>query len=171
MSYFDPDAILCERECIPIRLTSPIFQGAPLRQHCQVLESSGPADSPDAHASTRLNTPIWLARGLHNRTHAAVVEVPLTYTDSALRCYTAPGAPGRGDDVSEFFYDVGMHVCSLLAPEEGEGLKKRVLEVYQRRYFEIVRQAVGERSSGLGVGKRRKCVRELSLAQGVVEQK
>ena len=162
MSYFDPDAILCERESIPIRMTSHVFQGAPLRRHCHVLENASNAQTPpaDVATQTRLNVPVWLAKGLQKYSQ---VEVPPTYSDNAMRAYKAPGATRRrNDDVTEYFYDVGMHVCSMMVPvEEGVAMKNRVLGVYQQRYFEIIREAVGGH-------KRMRCVREADLAKGVV---
>eukprot|EP00760_Papus_ankaliazontas_P023871 PhM_4_TR2098/c2_g3_i2/m.36891/K10734/GINS3; GINS complex subunit 3 len=162
-NYFDPDSILSEREAVPIRFTTNVFQGAPLRQHCLVLES-GPAapDVPptDLTAHTRLHAPVWLARSLHARgcVHA---EVPPAYHPDHTRAIKAPGAVGRPDDgVTEYYYDVGAMTASMLPRDDRERMLGAVLGVYQQRYYDVVRGAIGGMSS-----KRLRCVREGWLSE------
>eukprot|EP00759_Apiculatamorpha_spiralis_P010503 PhF_6_TR17253/c0_g3_i1/m.26466/K10734/GINS3; GINS complex subunit 3 len=167
--YFDPDAILCEREVVPIRFTSNVFQAQGITKNNTLLEAPPAATTSttttttttnmDLLAGTRLLCPLYLAHTFRERSHVANVELPPPYRQDSVRTLRSSRAP---DALGTYYYDLGMHIAAMVGKEDGETLKGSMLGLYQMRYGDVVRNTVGGAPPS-----RYTCVRENNVAMGV----
>lgn len=114
----------------------------------QQQQQQQPEQTRDLEERSVIQVPLWVARALVPRLHAKM-ESPKVFDRASLLDFKSdPFAPLVADTKGARYFDYGVAVSAFLPPNESKRVREAALELYKKRYANVVLEGLKKGTTG-----------------------